>query len=268
MDYYSVLGISKNASDSEIRKAYKAKSMQHHPDRGGDEEKFKEINEAYSALKDPNKKAAYDNPQPQFNFNTSNPFNGGFEDMFGAFGFGHPGRRQQRNQDVIIAYTIDFKDVFTGAPVSIQYKLPSGQVEYLDAAIPPGVNHGSSIRYAGLGDNSIPQLERGNLVLKLRVKQHPKWKRDNNNIHCVEKINIFDLLIGTTVEIITPENRKFSLNVPQGTTPGTTFSISGHGIPDVNTRRPGNVHIKIEAIMPKLTQQELLKLQEIKNGTS
>ena len=66
MDYYQTLGVPRNASDSDLKKAYKKASMQHHPDRGGDEAKFKEINEAYSTLKDPNKRAEYDNPQPRF----------------------------------------------------------------------------------------------------------------------------------------------------------------------------------------------------------
>src|SRR6056300_1252348 len=89
MDYYSILGVNKNASDQDIRKAYKKKSMQHHPDRGGNEEEFKKVNEAYQTLKDPAKRQQYDNPNQQFNFNSShfgqgqNPFAGSpFEHMF------------------------------------------------------------------------------------------------------------------------------------------------------------------------------------------
>src|SRR6056300_605110 len=105
MDYYSILGVSKNASEKEIRSAYKKKSMQHHPDRGGNEEQFKKVNEAYSTLKDPHKRAAYDNPQPEYRYNTSN-MQGGFEDMFAQFGFGRNTRRQQRNRDVKLTYTL------------------------------------------------------------------------------------------------------------------------------------------------------------------
>src|SRR6056300_2014206 len=106
MDYYSTLGVSKNASDKELKQAYKKASMQHHPDRGGDEAKFKQINEAYSTLKDPQKRGMYDHQQngggQAFNFNT-----GGFEEamrqanaqygnMFGQ-GFAN---RTPRNQDI------------------------------------------------------------------------------------------------------------------------------------------------------------------------
>jgi curved DNA-binding protein len=273
MDYYSILGVSKNASDKELKSAYKKLSMQHHPDRtGGSDEKFKQVNEAYSTLKDPRKRQEYDNP-PQQQFNTGNPFNpggmGGFEDVFAQFGFRHPQQRQQqRNQDVTLNYSLKFSEVFTGTAVSLQYKLPSGKMEFLDAAIPAGVQHGSTVRFAGLGDDSIRQFERGNLILRIRVQNDPKWKRDGANVYAVEKIDIFDFIIGSTVEIVTPTNRKFSLNVPAGTKPGTTFSISGHGIPDFNTQRPGNIHIKLEAIMPKLDRETIQKIKDIKDGIS
>ena len=264
MDYYQRLGISKHSSPEEIKKAYKKLSMQHHPDRGGNEELFKSINEAYSTLRDPSKKQQYDNPQPQGFGPGGFEGMGGFEDVFANFGFRGQQRRQQ-NQDVVLRYNIDFREVFTGTAVNIQYNLPSGRPEYLDAAIPPGVNHGSSIRFAGLGDDSIPNLQRGNLVLKLSVRNDPKWKRDGDNIYAVENLDIFDLILGSTIEIATPADKRFSLNIPQGTKPGTTFSISGHGVPNVNTRRPGNVHVKIDAIMPKLSQEELLQVKNIRD---
>ena len=103
-DYYTELGVGKSASQDEIKRAYKKQAMQHHPDRtGGDDTRFKQINEAYSTLKDPRKRQEYDNP-PQQQFNTGNPFNpggmGGFEDVFAQFGFRHPQQRQQqRNQE-------------------------------------------------------------------------------------------------------------------------------------------------------------------------
>ena len=121
MDYYDILGVDKTASDSELKKAYKKQSMQHHPDRGGDEAKFKEVNEAYSALKDPEKRQMYDqfgttDPQQQgFSQNgTTFHFNGGdMNDIFSTFfGDGFAGanspfrQRQMRNQDITIAADI------------------------------------------------------------------------------------------------------------------------------------------------------------------
>jgi len=122
MDYYNILGVDKSASDSEIKKAFKAKSMQYHPDRGGDEAKFKEINEAYQTLRDPQKRAEYDNP-PRMNFNES--YGGDFQDIFSQM-FGGMGARRQRNKDILCTAQIDLIDVIKGKHMDIQYKLPTG----------------------------------------------------------------------------------------------------------------------------------------------
>jgi DnaJ-class molecular chaperone len=269
MDYYSTLGVNKGASDKDLKQAYKKLSMQHHPDRGGNEETFKQINEAYSTLKDPRKRQEYDNP-PQHQFNTGNPFNsggmGGFEDVFAQFGFRHPQQRQPRNRDVNIEYKISFEEVFTGKTVNIQYRLPSGQIETLDATVPPGMKHNDSVRFAGKGDNSMSHLQRGNLILNIKVQPHVAWTRDNDNITTVKKVSVFDLILGTSLDITTPIGRHFSLKIPKGTKNGTVFSISGSGVPNVNTRVTGNAHIKIEAIIPIIDNEIILqKIKEIRD---
>ena len=269
MDYYNILGVDRNASESDLKKAYKKLSMQHHPDRtGGSDTKFKQVNEAYSTLKDPQKRQQYDNPQPQGFGPNGFQGMGGFEDIFGSM-FGQQQRqRQMRNQDVALNYSLEFKEVFTGVGVNIQYNLPSGRTGYLDAAIPPGVQNGSTVKFAGLGDDSISGLPNGNLILKVKVGRDPIWQRDGNNIHATRQINVLDFIVGTIIEVVTPINRKFSLTVPAGTKPGTTFSITGHGIPDVHTKRLGNIHIKLDAKMPILNEQEMNQIKDIRNGIS
>ena len=267
MDYYSILGVSKNASQDEIKRAYRKLAMQHHPDRGGDAGKLQEINQAYDTLKDPVKRTQYDNPQPQYRFTTSqNPFGPGFEDMFSHFGFNQPQRRQRRNRDVRLSYTLDFIDIFTGRGISLAYKLPSGRQEFIDIKIPAGIKNNDVINFAGYGDDSVTNIPRGNLILNLRVPNHPIWRRDEDNLHMTTSVSVFDLLLGTSIELTTPTNKKISLNIPQGTKPGTTFSIAGHGVPNVNTSRQGNLYIKIDGIIPKITDEQILQqLKDIRN---
>jgi curved DNA-binding protein len=268
MDYYSILGVNRNATPEEIKKAYRKLAMAHHPDRGGDHNKFAEINAAYDTLSDPAKRQQYDNPQPQFNYN-ANDFRGAnpFQDIFShAFGFGGQQTRQPRNRDVTIEYRLTFEELFTGKAVNIQYRLPSGRIEILDAAIPPGVKQNDSVRFGGMGDDSIPHAPRGNLVLNIKVQPHPKWTRDNDNIATKHSMSVFDLILGTTIEVTTPVGRHFSLTIPKGTRSGTVFSISGQGVPNVNTRRPGNAHIKVESVIPNIQDQTILqKIKDIKD---
>jgi len=271
MDYYSILGVSKNATDAEIRKAYKKQSMQHHPDRGGDEAKFKEVNEAYQTLKDPQKRAAYDNPQPQYNqhrYTTQNPFGQthSFEDLFSQFGFGQTMNRQRRNRDIRLTYNLGFNDIFTGKPITISYKLPNGKDELLSTNLPPGLKNNDCITFADYGDNTYAHLPRGNLILKVKVPNHPIWQREDDNLRRSFKLDIFDLILGTEIEIETPLGKTLMLNIPQGTRPGTTFSISDHGVPNVNTSRKGNLYIKVEGVVPKITDKNILeKIKDIKN---
>lgn len=267
MDYYDILGVSKNASSEEIKKAYKNKSMSLHPDRpGGDEGKFKEVNEAYSVLKDPQKKAAYDNPQPEFIFNTQNM--GGFEDIFAAFHqqrgpFGS--RVQRRNKDIRLKMSLQFIDILDGKTETITYRLPDGSQEVLEINIPPGLEPGSTITFPGYGDHTHKNLPRGNLLIQFSVKPLNGWIKDGLNIITSIKVDVFDLILGKVIEIASPRGNLLSLTIPQNTKPNTIFSITGHGVNNVKTGRRGNIHVRIEGELPKLNDAELTKLKEIKN---
>ena len=274
-DYYEILGVSRSASDQEIKQAFRKKAMQYHPDKGGDQDKFKQINEAYNTLKDPQKKQMYDqygtaDPQQM----RGNPF-GGFQfdgdvnDIFGAFfgqGFGQQRRRQMRNKDIRIGYKISFSDVYTGVCATISYRLPSGKTEIIDVKIPAGMKHGDNVQFQGYGDDSITQLSRGNLIVQLSIPTPRGWRRDGEHLFTELQVDIFDLILGKNVTITTPENKSIMLNIPSGTNNGVTMNVTGHGVPVVNTTRRGNLYVNIKAITPKLTDEELNKIQEIKNG--
>lgn len=246
MDYYSILGVPKNASEQDIRKAYKKQSMQHHPDRGGNEEVFKKVNEAYSTLKDPDKKRQYDNPQPQYQQNPD-----GFEDMFSQM-FGHRGRRQQRNKDILCTTQVDLIDIIKGKRIDIQYSLPSGEPQTANVEIPAGIESGQTIRYQGLGDNSFRQLPRGNLLIKVIVRNPKGWDRQGFNLVTFTDVDVFDAMLGTKKIIRTIEGLTLQLNIPPGTQSQQVFSIKDHGILDRRTGRRGSIYVKTRVNIPKV----------------
>jgi len=270
MDHYSTLGVAKNATDKELKAAYKKASMKHHPDRGGDENKFKEINEAYSTLKDPQKRGMYDHQQngggQAFNFNTGNMGGGHpFEDIFGQmFGQGFAQqRRQPRNSDVNIKVTIEFEEQLIGKKILATYRLRNGQEERVDLDIPPGITHGAKIQYKGLGDSSLPG-PRGDMYVIVNVKGKVGWRRSNDDLVVLQKVNCLDLITGAKVNIKTLDGKNLDLNIPTGTKNNTTFNIPGYGVPNTRSKVRGNMLVTVEADIPKLSQQQIEQILRLK----
>lgn len=265
MDYYSILGIPRNASSEEIKKAYRKLAMANHPDRpDGNEEKFKKISEAYDTLIDPNKRNQYDNPQPQYNFNTSNMGGQPFEDIFG----GMFNRRQQRNSDIRLGVKLDLKEVITGKKIIISYNLRSGKEQHVDLEVPPGVRHGDTVKFAGLGDDSF-QGHRGDLLITIQIRNEPGWERINNDLKTIYKINCLKMITGTTEKIYTLDGRTIELKIPPKTKNGTTFSVSGYGLPDSRSGYKGRLLIQIEASIPQnLSDENISKIKEVIDAIS
>ena len=255
MDYYQTLGISRSATTDEIRKAYKKKSMEFHPDRGGDEERFKEVNEAYQTLKDPRKKQEYDNPRPDLSsiFRDGNPF-----------GFG----MQQRNVDIRLDVRLELEDILTGKDIRAEYLTNTGKKQSVDVSLPPGIREGDIIRFQGYGDDRIPNVPKGSLLLRVVVNRHKRFKKNKNDITTNVSINALDLIIGTTTHITSLEGKKLALNIPAGTQTDTVFSINGFGLPDINTGKRGNLYIKVVAFIPRIKDSDIKYLiEKVKHGT-
>jgi len=282
MDYYSTLGINRNASQDEIKKAYKKMSMQHHPDRtGGDDSKFKEINEAYQTLNDPQKKQMYDqfgtaDPRQQqyrsgdfeFNFNGS-PFGGGMDDIFEQFfGGGSPfgNRRRAVNRPINVAVDITLEDVLQGKTIGMEIQLPTGRTKVVTVDIPQGVEHGQTIRYRGMGEQNIPNVPPGDLNVQIRIRNHPRFQRFGDNILCEAKVDAWDLMLGTKTKISTLDNRSIEINIPAGTQPDTLLSCKGEGLPNINSRVRGNLQIRIKASITKYNNEQINKIKNLKNG--
>ena len=263
MDYYSILGLKRNATQDDIKKAYRKLAMKNHPDRGGDSDQFAKISEAYEILSDPQKRSQYDHPQPQFD---SSAFTGGFSGFEDLFAQTFRSARGPRNRDIKIGHEITFQELYVGKNATITYRLGNGSIETLDIQIPPGVKDGSLIRFQGYGDNRIQNVPRGDLILQIRVRNTTDWQIDNANLIKILRLNTLDLILGTTIEILTPDNKKIDLKIPKGLHPGTTLSMNGLGLPIVNTNTRGNIYVKVNAETPNITDEEILeKLRKIKN---
>lgn len=278
MDYYATLGLKRGASDEEIKKAYRQMAMKHHPDRGGDEKKFKEISQAYEALSDPDKRRIIDmggdpNQQPGMGGFNQGPFefhfgSGDLNDLFGNFGFGGFGRRPMRkNKSVNISINIDLEDVLQGKEINAEINLPSGKNKLINIAIPPGIENGQQIRYEGMGDNSIPDIRPGDLIVNIFVQKHQTFERDGTSLICEKEISVWDALLGTDIEIKTLDKKTLNISIPRGMQPDTILSCKGEGLPNVRTRQRGNLLIKIKVKVPKNlnTEQESL-IKQIRDG--
>lgn len=275
MDYYGTLGLTRGASDADIKKAYRSLAMKHHPDRGGDEAKFKEINAAYEALSNPEKKQIIDmggdpNAQGGGYRPQGNPFDfhfgsGNFEDIFGNFGFSQ--RPMQRNKSLNIGVSVSFAEVLSGKELNAEVGIPGGKSKIITISIPPGIEHGQQIRYQGMGDDSIPSVRAGDLIVNVSVAPHHIYRRDGESLIYEHRITAWEAMLGSSIEIETLDKKTLQITIPPGTQPETVLSCRGEGFPHIRSKQRGNLLIKLKVSIPKnLTPEQIQKIQEIKNG--
>ena len=266
MDYYAMLGLAKNATPEQIKKAFKKQAMQHHPDRGGDAEKFKQITEAYETLSSPAKRQEYDNPQPKNNFNFRSDNFGDVGDMFNNMFRQQRPNRNFKNRDITVNADLDLRDCYHGKNLIIGYRLTNGKEQTVTVEVPPGAKHGDVIRYTELGDNLDPRIRRGDLHVKIRIKKNIVYTREDNHIKTNVKLSAFDLILGTTIVTTTPEGRSVKVNIPAGMQPNTTLSVQGYGIPDLHTGKRGNLYVTVGCNIKKIHDEKLLqKIKELKD---
>ncbi len=283
MDYYSTLGVGKNATDDDIKKAYRKLAMKHHPDRGGDESTFKKISEAYDILSDPQKKQIVDlggDPKNQnkgnsinqghfeFHFNTGS-VPPGMDDIFGRFGFGSGFGRQpmQKNKTLSISVDITLEDVLSGKDINAEITIPgAGKRKMINIAIPAGIEHGQQIRYEGMGDDAIRELRPGDLIVSVNVQQHRLFRREHSDIIIEKVVTVWDAIIGSSLDIGTLDGKMLTINVPQGTKHGTILSCRGEGLPIMRSRNRGNLLIMIKVDMPtNLSTSQLDKVKLLRD---
>jgi curved DNA-binding protein len=276
MDYYQILGLQPNATADDIKKAYRSLAMKHHPDRGGDQAKFKDISVAHDTLSDQQRRAEYDQMRqggPQVRFST-----GGFQDFNDIFGGRSPfgdifgQRSMRRNRDLNIQCQISLVESYFGKQVEANYTLPSGKSQTVVINIPPGINHGETIRYQGLGDDTIPGAARGNLNVTIVVRADEHYTRVGDDLYSTIYVSPIESMIGCRKKIKFIDGSEREIDVRPGVETGVEFASGGHGFINPHTGRKGKfvavVNIKSTPVTDPLIVAKLKDLNnELNPGT-
>lgn len=255
-NYYEILGVAKNASDDEIKKAFRKLAMQHHPDRGGDGAKFQEINEAYAVLSDPTKKQQYDNPS-QFNFSSGPQFN--FNDFFEIFGARQRSMHEAQRRTPRLELWIDLKDVAIGGTKIVAIQV-SNTVSNIELNIPLGLNDGDTVRYAKICPGGQ------DLIVCFRIKPNNEWDRDGKNIITTKEVSIWNLILGGTLDIVNLTGANLQITIPPKTQPNSILRAKGKGLPGLNYSNSdssnGDLLVKLIARIPDISENLLNAIRQ------
>ena len=262
-DYYSLLGVSRDCSDADLKKAYRRLAKKYHPDvnkDAGAEDKFKEIQTAYDVLGDKEKRPLYDNYGENWDKAHQGGFGGGaggfggqgssqgfnyedlgdiFGDLFGGGSRGAGGQpRARKGEDMTISLRLTVEEAITGGKRSVSYSyqeagangIPSMQHKSVDVNIPQAIGNAKKLRLKGKGGAGVGQnAPSGDIYIKIEVVEHKNYKIDGNDIY--EHINItpWEAALGTSLEIDTPFGKK-KMKVPEGSQSGRKMRIKGKGL--------------------------------------
>ena len=286
-DFYAILGVSKDASEEEIKKAYRRLARQYHPDKNpGDEaaeQKFKDVSEANTVLSDPEQREQYDairamGSGARFSGSPAGGGGGGgFEDLFGnLFGGGAPGTGGGRfgggpdfadlfggmggrfgggapakGADRTAKTTISFSGAVRGTTVGLREQ--NGSV--IDVRIPAGVKDGQKVRVKGKGQQGPGGA--GDLLVEVSISPHRFFERDGDTIRVHLPVSFDEAALGTTVEVPTVHGEKVKIKVPAGSGSGKVLRLKGHGIRRKNSQ--GDMLVVVDVQVPKDLPEEALE---------
>ena len=254
-DYYAALGVPKTATADDIKRAFRRLASQHHPDKGGDTQKFQAIQQAYATLGDEQKRAEYDNPRPQFSgFSGFQGTPGGvnINDIFGQM-FGQQfGQQHQhpRRSHVRMTLWISLLDVATGGKRTVSLGTQAG-VSAVEIEIPLGINDGDNVQYEGIGPGG------SDLVVQFKITPDRTWQRDGLNLAQEVRIDIWDLILGGDLTIDTLTGKTLSTRVPARTQPGTVLRLKSQGLRD-RAGQTGDIMVRVQAQIPDDIPSEII----------
>ncbi|MDP9696303.1 UNVERIFIED_ORG: molecular chaperone DnaJ [Arthrobacter globiformis] len=290
-DFYKILGVAKDASDADIKKAYRKLARQHHPDtNSGDtaaEKKFKDISEAYSVLSDPDERQQYDAIRAMGGgarfapHGAGSTANGGFEDLFGGL-FTGGGGRHSGGFSTAGGIPPEFADLFGGgfggggpagyqrapqkgadrtASTSISFAgsirgttigLREPDGEVIDVRVPAGIKDGQKVRVRGKGQYG--PAGNGDLLVTVNVKPHDFYTRDGDNLRIHVPVSFPEAALGADIEVPTIDGEHVRVRVPAGTPSGRTLRVKGRGVK--TSKATGDLLVTIDVAVPKNLSKE------------
>ncbi len=287
-DLYKILNVGRTASHDEIRSAYRKLAKEYHPDRNpgnsAAEEKFKQVSAAFNLLGDPDKRRRYDAGEIDASGRETGGFygNGGgygagggyagmdnfgdlgdiFGDFFGrgtAGAGGASGQRgfNMRGMDYRYHLEIEFLEAANGMKKRVL--LPEG--ETLDINVPSGVTQGQVLRLKGKGGPGVGRGAAGDALIELKIKAHPVFEREDNNILLTLPIALYEAVLGSKVEVPTISGR-VSLTIPKGASSGQTLRLRGKGVCNSQTGHHGDQLIKLSIVLPQRIDPDLAEFMD------
>ena len=273
-DLYSVLGVSKEASQDEIKRQYRKLAKELHPDLNpGDEaiaERFKQVSAAHAILSDPKKRASYDlgeiddSGQARQRHGHFHDFAGGqggsfdestLEGLFAEM-FGRGGQRgfraAQRGEDAAYTLTIDFLEAAKGA----KKRVVMGDNKTLDITIPPGIQEGQTLRLRGKGRPGVRGGPSGDAMVEISIKPHPLFERRDRNIHIELPITLSEAVLGARIDVPTIDG-PVTMTVPKGANTGTTLRLKERGIAGPKGGVRGNQYVRLSVQLPPEPDKDL-----------
>ena len=270
-DYYNILGLQPTASEDEIRQAYKRLAMKHHPDRGGDQAQFQEVQEAHSVLTDPQKRQQWEHQRAfgqagphgnfGFHFNFGPDINDIINQFHGGTFFGQGFQRPARNRDIKTLMDIDLASTLDPQTKFVEIKDQHHNVRTVQVNVPRGVQSGMQMRFPGHGDHSNKSAAPGDLYVEFRLRPHPDFRVDGINLIKTLRVNAIDAILGQDITVTGLDNRMFDVKIPPATQPNTNLALAQQGLYDINSQRRGDLVLEIIIDVPKrVTAQQLERL--------
>ena len=296
-DYYATLGVARDATAEDIKKAFRKLARKYHPDVSKEkdaEARMKEVNEAYTVLSDPEKRAAYDQlgqgyqpgqefrPPPDwdagyefsrrgFSQREAADFSDFFSELFGRMGRGearpHGPGYDARGEDHYAKVMLDVEDAFRGATRQISLRVPriddqghlTVDTRTLNVRIPRGVREGQLIRLAGQGSPGLGENKPGDLLLEVHFKPDPRFRVEGANVYMTLRVAPWEAALGAVIPVQLPDPTEIKVRIPEGAESGRRLRVRGKGIPG---EPPGDLLLDLQIVVPPATTPRARELYE------